>query len=166
MVESIPAECIWFYCKHYGIKTWPFVSSFCLILLKHNTRLMVCFLFALKDLAEHSCEEKGRACWWAFRYWLPRTHTHTRKQPIRGSSDPFQHYCIPYISPSLGYLFIWSSCPPPLLPYPSLSIPPSVWNKRLRLGLDPSHFLLTSPSFSICRILWHIFSCLCVITSS
>ncbi len=85
------------------------------------------------------------------------THTHTRTQPIR---DPSQHYCIPYILPSLGYLFIWSYCPPPLL------LSPSVWNKRLRLGLDPSHFLLTSPSVSICRILWYIMSCLCVITSS
>ncbi len=84
------------------------------------------------------------------------THTHTHAANQR-SLLTLLHSLHLTIS---GVSFIWSYCSPPLL------LSPSVWNKRLRLGLDPSHFLLTSPSVSICRILWYIMSCLCVITSS
>lgn len=126
---------------------------------------MFFFCFALKDLAEHSCEEEGRACWQALRYWLPHTHAHTyiqaaNQRQLRSRSTLLHslHLAISGVSFHLKLL------PPPLLLYPSFSIPPSVWNKRLQLGLDPSHFLLTSPSFSICRILWYIVFCLCVLT--
>lgn len=105
---------------------------------------MVCFLFALKDLAEHRCKEEGRACWQALRYWLPHTHTHASSQS-EAAQIPRNTTAFP-TSPHLWGIFS-SEATAPLLS--SLSILPSVGNKRLQLGLDPSHFLFTSPSFSL-----------------